>query len=166
MPILFGLLVFCLYSKYRNINAFKYLDIMALVMPLCQAIGRFGNYFNQEAYGFPTNSFIKLYVSPINRNELYSNNEYFHPTFLYESILNLFLFVFLNLLFFKNKKLKQGSYLFLYLTGYSLIRIIVEFFRIDNILSINNIAIAHVISFIVLIVSVLMYFIINNKRSA
>ena len=62
--IILGMISFFFIAKLKKLQTVKIFDILAITMPLCQSVGRFGNYFNQEAYGKPTNSFLKLYVSP------------------------------------------------------------------------------------------------------
>lgn len=128
--IIAGFLVVIFYTKKHRLLTWQYLDLLALVMPLGQAIGRWGNYFNQELFGFPCNFNWCMPISKINRPILFLESHYFHPVFLYESILNFSLFV---ILFwsFKSKKLVQGSITFYYLIGYSAIRFFMEFFRLD-----------------------------------
>ena len=89
--IIFGLIFIFLIGYFKKMNILKYLDIFAISMPLAQAIGRWGNFFNQEAYGVPSNFFLKLYISPENRFDLYKQYDYFHPVFIYESILIVYL---------------------------------------------------------------------------
>lgn len=163
--ILFGIISALVVFRNQKDNLYKYLDIFALVMPLCQAIGRWGNFFNQEAYGRPTNYFIKLYVDYKYRYEDFADISYYHPAFLYESVLNFALFVFLIVVFFryKNKKIKDCTVFYLYLIFYSIIRIFVESIRIDSILYIDSVPVAQVISFIVLIIAVIG--IIKNQQS-
>jgi phosphatidylglycerol:prolipoprotein diacylglycerol transferase len=66
-----------LISKKKKINPMKYMDVLACVMPLSQAIGRWGNYFNQEAFGSPTTGFMKLFVDEQFRPLIYKNISYF-----------------------------------------------------------------------------------------
>ena len=151
--IIFGLLAIYLYSKKYKFNLPKYLDIIALTMPLCQSIGRWGNFFNQEAYGAAYNGFLKMYISEQFRYPQYKNIEFYHPAFLYESILDLILFFILFFIFFKFKNIKSGSILYLYLILYASIRIIVESIRIDSTLYIANIPVATLISIIIFFIS-------------
>ncbi len=85
-----------IYCKIKNISFYKYMDAIAVVFPLGQAIGRWGNFFNNEAFGKPfEHGFIKLYI-PLNfRPEELETFTYFHPTFLYESFLDFMIFIFL-----------------------------------------------------------------------
>lgn len=153
------------YLKIKNkIDFLKHCDIIALCLPLCQAIGRFGNYFNQEAYGTPCNSFLKLYVSKYYRNEKYIDYNFFHPTFLYEMIADLIIFSILLMVFFKKNDIKKGTTTCLYLILYSFARFIIEYYRIDSVLNICNIPIAQIISAIVFLIS-LSFLIYINKKS-
>jgi prolipoprotein diacylglyceryl transferase len=100
-------------------------------VPLAQAIGRWGNYFNQELYGTPTDVSWALEVEPARRVAPYTEFATFHPTFLYESLLNLVLFGAL-LWLGSRRRLRQGSLLWAYLAGYGLIRFFVELLRTDT----------------------------------
>lgn len=157
--ILFGVLSLYALSKINKFNFLAHIDIIAVVFPLCQAIGRFGNYFNQEAYGKPTNGVIRLFVDEKFRRPEFINVEYYHPTFLYESILDLFIFIFLFILFMKNKK--DGTIVCWYLILYSIVRFIIEGIRIDSVLNIGQIPIARVLSLIIFLVSIV--FLMKNK---
>jgi len=109
----------------------SFLDCGAIVLPIGQAIGRWGNYFNQELYGLPTDLPWAIYIRPENRISGFENYSHFHPLFLYESI-GCFL-IFLILIIFRSKredKNKQaGEIFFLYLFLYSLLRFFLEFLR-------------------------------------
>lgn len=155
--LIFGIASFIFFAKKNHLNLFAYFDILALVMPLCQALGRLGNYFNQEAYGLPYEGPLKLYVNLNYRLDDFLDKEFYHPTFLYESILNLLVFIILLTLFLKVKNLKEGSIFYLYLIFYSIVRIIVEYFRIDSVLSFGEVHIATIISFLVLIISLFLF---------
>lgn len=162
--IIFGIIAMY-YLKIKNkIDFLKHCDVIAICLPLCQAIGRFGNYFNQEAYGAPCNSFLKLYVEKYYRPEKYINNSFFHPTFLYEMIADLFIFLILITIFFKKTDIKSGSITCLYLIFYSFIRFFIEFLRIDSVLNIHYIPVAQIISVIIFITS-LSFLIFINKKS-
>lgn len=160
----FGTLSFLFFLKKNKLPLSGFFDSIAVTLPLSQAIGRWGNYFNQEAYGAPYDGFLKMFVDLKHRPIDYINFEYFHPAFLYESVLNLILFVFLLVLFLKKKNLKSGTIFYLYLICYSIIRIIVESIRIDSVLDVFNMPVAMVISFIVLISGIIL--ILKNKKAA
>ncbi len=141
--ILGGLISGYYYIKKRsNIYKLKFLliaDIVAVSLALGQSIGRWGNYFNQELYGLPTKFFLGIPIDSFHRDGYFNNSaQYFHPVFLYESILNFCNFLFL--LFLHKKKnniknnifLKNGNIFLVYLLNYSVIRFTMEFIRIDE----------------------------------
>ncbi|HEY9705173.1 MAG TPA: prolipoprotein diacylglyceryl transferase [Allocoleopsis sp.] len=149
--IIGGLIAGFIFSKINKLSFWQLTDIVTPSLILGQAIGRWGNFFNSEAFGSPTNLPWKLYISPDRRPEIWQNYEYFHPTFLYESIWNILVFGFLLTLFFKDldKKpnLKPGTLFFLYLILYSLGRVWIEGLRTDS-LMLGPLRIAQVISLI------------------
>ena len=153
--ILFGILTLFFYLKFKKVAILKYFDIFALVMPLCQSIGRYGNYFNQEAFGLPTNGFLRLFVDEAYRPEEFLNFSFFHPTFLYESILNFLLFFVLLFIFFKTKKYRTGLIFSLYLIFYSLIRLFVESIRVDSIFNLGFLPVASFLSIVTLFFGVI-----------
>lgn len=129
-----------IYCKIRELSFFAYADVFALVAPLGQAIGRWGNYFNQEAFGAPLhthNALISLYVDMRHRPYEYSDLSYYHPAFLYESILDLVLFVILLYIMrktaFKSVDFPSGLTFFSYILLYSVIRAIIEPLRLDTV---------------------------------
>lgn len=106
-------------------------DAIAPSLPLAQAIGRFGNWFNQELFGSPTTLPWGLQIEEHLRPELYADSETFHPTFLYEAIWNVFLCLLL-ILIDRRKKLRPGSILAIYVGGYGMGRLWIEAIRIDH----------------------------------
>ena len=125
-----GLYIFC---RRNKLSFLMWADIIAPALALGQAIGRWGNYFNQELYGAPTDLPWKLYISPEHRYPEFANVSYYHPTFLYESILNL-LNVFLILWIGRrySKVLKTGDLFFVYLISYPIIRFFMEMLRLNS----------------------------------
>lgn len=124
-----GILVF---SWYRDIGALTFADAAVPGLILAQAIGRWGNYFNQELFGRPTNLPWAIEIAPENRPVRYADAEGFHPTFLYESLWNLL--VFLALLWIARRyaeRLKAGDMVLIYVSLYSVGRFFVESLRID-----------------------------------
>ncbi len=128
-----ALLVFC---RVRKLDFWLWADIAAPGLLLGQAIGRWGNFFNQEAFGRPTDLPWAIYIKPENRPFNYASYEYFHPTFLYESIANLALFILLVIMhrFYKNRpdRLPYGIILAMYLGIYAVYRTLIEAYRIDS----------------------------------
>lgn len=117
-----------LYLKSKKQRLGYWLNLIAVFLPLGQSIGRWANYFNQELYGLPTTLPWGIFIAPERRAAGFSTYEYFHPLFLYESILCLALFTYLYISY-KNNVIKNT--LALYLIGYGLIRFLLEFFRIN-----------------------------------
>lgn len=142
--IIAGIIVLYIFAKKYKLKFLNLTDVFLCACSISQSIGRWGNFFNSEAFGYPTDLPWKLYISVSHRPVHYINFEYFHPTFLYESILDLVMFVVLFLIL--RFKYKSGFATAVYLIMYSLIRIFVEYFRIDSALYIANIPIAQIIS--------------------
>ena len=151
--ICFIFLILC--SYFKKINLWKLTASMSLGIALAQSVGRWGNFFNSEAFGRPYDGFLKLYISPQYRPLEYADYSYFHPTFLWESLLDLGIFV---ILFFVFKRTKGSNPLFissLYFLLYGLVRIFVEYLRVDSALYICNMPIAVFVSVIILVLSLI-----------
>ena len=154
-----------LFARRHKLNIKKLFDTVAVGLPLAQAIGRWGNFFNSEAFGTPTNLPWKLYIAPQYRPIPYQNDLFFHPTFLYESILDIVIFVILFLMTKNNKIKKDGNLVLLYLVLYSIVRIIVESFRIDSVKYVLGQPVAIFVSVGIIILSIILFFINNRQRS-
>jgi len=131
-----GILALIIFCRIRKLDFWLWADITAPGLLLGQAIGRWGNFFNQEAFGRPTSLPWGIYISPENRPLNYSSYEYFHPTFFYESMANLALFVLLFFMhrFYRNRpgRLPDGIILAMYLGIYSAYRTFIEAYRVDS----------------------------------
>ena len=154
-----------LFARRHKLNIKKLFDTVAVGLPLAQAIGRWGNFSNSEAFGTPTNLPWKLYIAPQYRPIPYQNDLFFHPTFLYESILDIVIFVILFLMAKNNKIKKDGNLVLLYLVLYSIVRIIVESFRIDSVKYVLGQPVAIFVSVGIIILSIILFFINNKQRS-
>lgn len=108
------------------------LDVAAPSLALGQAIGRWGNFFNEEAFGRPTDLPWKLYISPGRRPPEYLQSEYFHPAFLYESLWDLGVFLLLVTWLRPRFRGQPGALFFLYLGLYSIGRFAIEALRVDS----------------------------------
>lgn len=106
-------------------------DSAAAVLPAASAIGRFGNYFNQEVYGLPTDLPWALEVEPASRIEGFEQFDTFHPTFAYESIADL---IVLGMVLWIDRRYRprNGSLFLVYLIGYGGFRFLIELIRIDT----------------------------------
>lgn len=132
--LLGGLLAGGAYVWSRNLPVGTYLDIVAPYLALGQAIGRWGNFFNEEAFGRPTDLPWKLYISEPHRPVPYLDQAYFHPTFLYESLWDLG--VCLVLLFGLRRRWQHapGALFLAYLGLYSVGRFWIEGLRTDSLM--------------------------------
>lgn len=149
------IIIFC---KIKKVNIINLLDYIAPVVPLGQAIGRWGNYINIEAYGRETNLPLKMKIL---ENGI---EKYVHPTFLYESIGNFILFLLL-IYISKNRKFK-GQNVCIYLIGYSFIRFFIEGLRTDS-LMLGSIRVSQLLSIIIFVVFVCIYiknFVIKKRN--
>jgi phosphatidylglycerol:prolipoprotein diacylglycerol transferase len=127
-----GFLGVLLFSWYRGVNPLVFADAAAPGLVLAQAIGRWGNYFNQELFGRPSNLPWAIRIAPENRPMEFADAETFHPTFLYESLWDLL--VCLALLWIARRfanRLRDGDLVLLYVSLYSVGRFFVEALRID-----------------------------------
>jgi len=115
----------------RGGDLFRFADAAAVALPAAQAIGRWGNYFNQELFGTPTSLPWGLEIDPENRPAAYPDAETFHPTFLYEMLWNIGLIVLL-LWLERHRKLRRGTSIALYMILYSVARFLLELIRTDS----------------------------------
>ncbi|MBU0964436.1 prolipoprotein diacylglyceryl transferase [Patescibacteria group bacterium] len=128
--IIGSIITLFLYSRYKKISFWLISDIIIVILPLMQAIGRWGNYFNQEIFGTPSNSAWSIPIAQINRPAGFESYEFFHPLFLYESGLMLLVFLIMVLLF-RSEKLKTGQLTLVYFILFSVVRFCLEFLRIE-----------------------------------
>ena len=152
--ILAGLITGYVFSRVKKIQFFKLADIVILGVPLAQSIGRWGNYINHEAHGGPTNLPWGIMV----------NGQKVHPTFLYESIWDVLVFI----LLFKTRKNKkyEGQILVEYMICYSIGRFFIEGLRTDS-LMFGPIRMAQFISLVAIVVGIALHFILsyNAKKN-
>ncbi len=158
-----GMLVLLFYTHRRKLYFRTLADLFSPALALGLAIGRWGNYFNQELYGLPTNLAWGIPIDPINRVPNYTDFEYFHPVFLYESIWCFLIFLFLVFLHgkrlrIKDDKIKRDFFLirigniFLFcLILYSFGRFFFEFLRIDPQPVIFGLRLAQVLSLLIML---------------
>jgi phosphatidylglycerol---prolipoprotein diacylglyceryl transferase len=127
-----GFLGLLLFSWYRGISPLAFADAAAPGLVLGQAIGRWGNYFNQELFGRPSDLPWAIGIAPENRPTEFADATSFHPTFLYESLWDVL--VCLALLWVARRfseRLKDGDVFVLYVSLYSVGRFLIETLRID-----------------------------------
>ncbi|WGX75883.1 prolipoprotein diacylglyceryl transferase [Paraclostridium bifermentans] len=146
-----GILAGYIFSRYKKINFFKLADTVILGMPLAQAIGRWGNFINKEAHGGPTSLPWGIMVDGVK----------VHPTFLYESIWDFGIFIFLCI--FRKKKSYEGQIIVLYAILYSLGRFFIEGLRTDS-LMIGPLRMAQVISLAGVIGGIIVHLYLSKKN--
>ncbi|SHK42788.1 prolipoprotein diacylglyceryl transferase [Desulforamulus aeronauticus] len=149
--ILTAMITGYIFTRVRNLRFWQIADIIAPSFILGQAIGRWGNFFNQEAYGYPTDLPWAMYI----------DGAYRHPTFLYESLWNLM--VFGILMFLRRKLPSEGQLFMLYLAMYSLGRFFIEGLRTDS-LMIGPLRAAQVMSIVMIVLSGLVYIYLGKKN--
>jgi len=166
--IIGALIALIVYTNYQKLDFWYWADLMVPSLILGQAIGRWGNFFNQEAFGYPTKLPWGIYIPPAKRPVGYLAFTHFHPTFLYESLWDILGFILLILLaryqLKKSKLLPAGSILFAYGIYYSFGRFWIEGLRTDS-LYLGPLRAAQVISIIIIALSTLLYFYRRERLS-
>jgi phosphatidylglycerol:prolipoprotein diacylglycerol transferase len=129
-----GVLGVVIYAYRHKLDILSWIDIAAVTVPLGQAIGRWGNYVNEELYGKPTN--LPWGIRIDNPPPQYAGYTHFHPLFLYESLWNLLATgVLLYIWLHYRDRLKKGDFLLMYMVSYGTVRALLEFLRIEVTLS-------------------------------
>jgi phosphatidylglycerol:prolipoprotein diacylglycerol transferase len=148
-----GLLTGGTYVLLRRLPLLRYMDIIAPPVVLGQAIGRWGNFFNEEAFGRPTTLPWKLFISEPHRPPTMIDSEFYHPTFLYESLWDLGVFLLLALVLRSRLSRAPGTTFLAYLGLYSIGRFWIEGLRLDS-LMLGPLRIAQVMSLVAVAVAV------------
>ena len=158
-----GIITLVLYCKKHKQDILRMLDISVPYVLLAQGIGRWGNFFNQEAHGsIVTKGFLQnLHIPNFIINGMYIHGSYYHPTFLYESFLCVLGCIILVLIR-KLKNIKLGNTISLYLICYGIIRFFIESLRTDS-LMLGNLKMAQVISIVMIITGIVMFIITTIK---
>lgn len=161
--IIGALITIIYFCKKKKMPLLKVLDIACVSLIIGQVIGRWGNFFNGEAHGnIVSLAFLeKMHIPKFIIDGMYINGNYYHPTFLYESLLNLICFIFLMILR-RNKKIKDGTLLSIYLIWYGFVRFFIEGMRTDS-LMLGNIRIAQLISLVLAISGLIL--LIKTKKN-
>jgi len=171
--ILGGIIAGIIFFKViKKKTLLPYADVVSYGLAVGQAIGRWGNFFNSEAFGRPCDLPWKLYIEPAKRPAEYVFQSYFHPAFLYESIWDIFVFF---ILFFAVRRLASkylakadGIIFFSYLALYSFGRMIIENIRLDSVLDISGVPFPFIVSLLTFLISVtiLIMLILRYKKPA
>lgn len=161
--IIATLIFLIIYCKKNKIKPLLATDIIVVALIMAQSIGRWGNFFNQEAFGrIVSKAYLKsLHLPNFIIQGMYIEGNYREPTFLYESIFSVIGFIVL-ILIRKSKRIKTGQLTGIYLIWYGIERMIIETFRSDS-LMLGNIKVAQLISLIGLLAGI--YLIIKQKNS-
>jgi phosphatidylglycerol:prolipoprotein diacylglycerol transferase len=160
--VLFGLAAAYIYTKRKKLDFLYMADIAAPSLILGQAIGRWGNFFNGEAHGGPVSyEFMQKFPLFIQKG-MFINGEFYHPTFLYESIWNFC--VCLILVYLLRRTAKKGTVIFTYIGLYSIGRFFIEGLRTDS-LMLGSIRVAQLIS-VSGVLLCLVFFIYTYKNKA
>ncbi len=130
--LFFGALTVIYLVHKRNGDLFAFGDAVAVGLPLAQALGRWGNFFNQELFGTPSDLPWAIIIDPANRPPQFAEFETFHPTFLYESVWNALILVPVILWLEKKGKLAKGASIGVYIAMYAFIRFWLELLRTDT----------------------------------
>ncbi len=164
-----GALALWLYARSKKMAFGTWVDIIAPGLALAQAIGRWGNFVNQELYGAPTDLPWKLFIEPAKRLPEFMDKAYYHPMFLYESLWNLMSMAVLLVLGRKLKdKLFRGDIFLVYLVLYPVGRFLLEFIRLDpsNVGGINaNQTLMGVIALVSLITLILRHTVLKSNQT-
>lgn len=146
-----GILTGFIYAKVKKLDFFKTADAVMVGMPLAQAIGRWGNFINGEAHGGPTSLPWGIIVDGVK----------VHPTFLYESIWDFGIFLFI-MFYMRKKKTYEGEVIVSYITLYSIGRFFIEGLRTDS-LMFGPIRMAQFISLVGVVGGLVLHFYLKNR---
>jgi phosphatidylglycerol:prolipoprotein diacylglycerol transferase len=154
-----SILTAIVFARKRKVSFWKLADVAAPSIILGQAIGRWGNFVNQEAHGGEvTRSFLEsLHLPDFIINQMYINGSYYHPTFLYESLWDLLGFVILLLL--RKLNPRRGEIFLSYLIWYSIGRFFIEGLRTDSLMLTDHLRAAQVVSLILIVSGIALIFI-------
>lgn len=172
-----GTISLFIYFSVVKSDILEYLDVAAIVIPLGQAMGRWGNFVNMEILGTPTDLPWGMFVPAKYRPQHLIYNDIFHPIFLYESLLDILLFFVLLLLYRRKIMLHKktdakkplyslkGFFTLSYMVGYGMIRFSLEFLRLETWM-VNNINIAQLISMLFIFSGIFGLFYLNRQSKA
>ncbi|MGJ9457601.1 prolipoprotein diacylglyceryl transferase [Oceanobacillus sp. CF4.6] len=163
--VLGGVLTAIVFSKVRDVPFWQLADIVAPSLILAQAIGRWGNFMNQEAHGGPiaqsTYESFHQYLPDFIMNQMIIDGVMYHPTFLYESVWNILVFTLLLLI--RKYNPLRGEIFLSYAIFYSIGRFFIEGLRTDSLYVFGEIRTAQLISILMIVVSII--FIIYRRRT-
>lgn len=149
-----AVMIYCYVKKH---NTLKLFDICSVSLLIGQAVGRWGNFVNAEAYGYETQSFLKMGIWQSSTDEYM----YVHPTFLYESLWNLCGIIILN--YFMKKKKTDGQIFFLYITWYGVGRFFIEGLRTDSLMA-GQFRVSQIVALLSVISGIIVSIILYKKK--
>ena len=155
--IIAGAITIFVFCKKNRVSVFKILDIFTPALVLGQSIGRWGNFFNSEAYGSATTllTLKKIGIPQFIIDGMYIDQAYHHPTFLYESIGCILIFIIIIII--RNiKSIKEGQTTSIYLIFYGILRFLIESLRQDS-LMLLNLKIAQIVSILMIIIGLYLF---------
>jgi len=152
-----GIVIFLLFfCKIKKVSFLDIADYLVPYLALGQCIGRWGNFFNQEAYGSQTNSIFRMGIETLKEGYIEV-----HPVFFYESIATLSIFIVLRIMQ-KNRNFK-GQILYVYFILYGFVRMFLEGLRIDS-LMLGSFRISQILSFVIFVIFLAIYYINRKKK--
>lgn len=160
------LLVLYTYTRIYKMPFWKWADILAPGMILGQAVGQWGNFINQEAFGYPTNVSWAIYIDYAYRPLGYEQYDFFHPAFLYSSGWDIIVFLILlglNFYQFRYKSLRSGNIFLLYMLLYSIGKFFIEGIRLDSEMY-AGFRIAQLFSAVIIGLSILLFIYLNKSK--
>ena len=150
--IIGGIVSGWIFCKTKKISFLELADFCIPYVALSQSIGRWGNFVNQEAHGYETDTLFKMGLFEESANAY----KYYHPTFLYESFFSLLIFILLSLVY--KKKGFKGQVFYLYFILYGIVRFFVEGLRTDSLYIANtNIRVSQALSFVLFVVFLVIF---------
>lgn len=158
--IIAGLITLYIFSKKHKINFWKISAVVTPGLALGQAIGRYGNWFNQELFGLPTNLPWGIPINIENRPLEFINQSFFHPTFFYESLGSILIFFILLIIIFCYNNLESKSSMKIvsfYLFLYSILRFSLEFIKIDKTPTLIGLRWPQIISLIIIFIALIIF---------
>ncbi|PXV69952.1 prolipoprotein diacylglyceryl transferase [Halanaerobium congolense] len=161
--LLMGIAVLFFLTRKRNKKFLKALDYLAPITAFAQAVGRWGNFMNQEAYGQIVNESYYNFFPEFIKNQMWIDGAYREAAFLYESVLNFLLFIIL-VFYLNSKQKKDGEIFSLYLIFYSIFRFFIEEQRTDSLLISGEIQVAKLVSVLMIIAGCLLLYYIRKRR--
>lgn len=150
-----GVLAGVFYVRKHGLPVLTFGDAVMPSVILGQAIGRWGNFINQEAHGGIASEEFMSYFPTFIREQMFINGNYYHPTFLYESMWNLLVFALLMIMLYRFKQF-DGQVMFSYMILYSIGRFFIEGLRTDS-LMLGDFRVAQLVSLLLVVIGVVLY---------